>query len=62
LSVKIDVPAGHQWDTPVVLATQEIEITNSPLQIVLGDPILKIPKAKRGLAEGPEGQAVGVPA
>jgi hypothetical protein len=44
-------PAGHQWLTLVILATQEVEIRritvqSQPRQIVLQDLILKNPSQK----------------
>jgi hypothetical protein len=50
LKMKNDV-AGHQWLTPIILATQEAEIRRIVVQsqsgqIVLRDPILKNPSQK----------------
>jgi hypothetical protein len=44
---------GHQWLTPVILATQEAEIRriiigSQPRQIVLRNPILKKRFTKKG--------------
>jgi hypothetical protein len=48
--------ARHQWFTPVILATQEAEITRISVQSQCPanssqDPISKIPNTKKGLAE-----------
>jgi hypothetical protein len=48
--------AGHQWLTPVILATQEAEIKRITVQSQLGEiahkrPYLKTPLTKKELVE-----------
>jgi hypothetical protein len=52
---------GHQWLTPIILATQEAEIRrivihSQPRQIVPQDPISQKPFTKKGWWNGSRGR------
>jgi hypothetical protein len=60
--IKLPVRAGHQWLTPIILATQEAEISrieagSQPREIVQ-DPISKYPTQKKGCQSDSSGRVL----